>query len=616
MTLTKKTASKIGTTLALMLILACAGATPANPGDSTPVRAPTSEPIEHRESVAAPIEDVQINVAESFPVQYFVAITIGLPNACYDFGEAIVERDGATVRIAVTNLAPADSAQACAEIYRTIVENVALGSDFDPDIAYTLVVNGESYQLTYGNSGSVQQPSTPDMTDVPAPIESAQINITNRQTGEATLTIVSGLPNGCAKLAQFDVNQRGDVIAVIVMNSVPSGGNIACASIYGTVNNQAKLRSVYTACETYPVEINGEIQKMQAIDPAVRCRAPQPSPIASDREQVPAPIENIQILATKSLPPQYTAVITVGLPNACYDSGESEVTRNGTVVFISVTNLAPADPNAMCAEIYRMVVIHVNLGSDFEPGVEFTVDVNGKTAPLNIVVSLPSSNTGAAKYGSPFGISQGSNVNVGSEEMEVTLESINDSRCPANVTCIWMGQAVIVVSAAIQGEMLGTTEIILESQQSTPSTASLGDFVITFVSIDPYPGTAGQTKAAQVATLIVQPKKQSGMSGNVGNQATAQLRVETVSGSPLTVRLIADIVGGADDDQNLYCQGVTWSLGDGNRIAMMPGCVMFTKGSTFSRHWEETYTYDKPGTYEVSFTYGPLAPATAQLTVN
>ena len=29
---------------------------------------------------------------------------------------------------------------------------------------------------------------------------------------------------------------------------------------------------------------------------------------------------------------------------------------------------------------------------------------------------------------------------------------------------------------------------------------------------------------------------------------------------------------------------------------------MFTKGSTFSRHWEETYTYDKPRTYEVSFT--------------
>ena len=121
--------------------------------------------------------------------------------------------------------------------------------------------------------------------------------------------------------------------------------------------------------------------------------------------------------------------------------------------------------------------------------------------------------------------------------MEVTLESINDSPCPANVTCIWMGQAVIVVSAAIQGEMLGTTEIILEPQQSTPANASLGDFVITFVSIEPYTGTAGQTKAAQVATLIVQPKKQSGTSGNVDNQATAQLRVETVSGSPLTVHL-------------------------------------------------------------------------------
>jgi hypothetical protein len=37
---------------------------------------------------------------------------------------------------------------------------------------------------------------------------------------------------------------------------------------------------------------------------------------------------------------------------------------------------------------------------------------------------------------------------------------------------------------------------------------------------------------------------------------------------------------------------------------------MWTPNSTFNRHWEETYTYEKPGTYAVSFEYGPLAKQT------
>ena len=138
--------------------------------------------------------------------------------------------------------------------------------------------------------------------------------------------------------------------------------------------------------------------------------------------------------------------------------------------------------------------------------------------------------------------------------------------------------------------------------------------MITFVSLDPYPATEGQAPSTLTATLIVQPN-QSGSSGNTDSEATTVLSVETVTGNPLTVRLIADIVGGADDGQDLHCQGITWSLGDGNQIALMPGCIMFTKGSSFSRHWEETYTYEKPGTFEVSFVYGPLATASVQVTV-
>lgn len=574
-------------------------------------------PTGDRDHVQAPIEDVQIIVAESFPLQYFVAITVGLPNACYDFGEASVERDDSVVRINVTNLAPADPTQMCAEIYRTVVENVALGSDFDPNVAYTLEVNGTSYQLTEGGSGgALPQPIDPGVKEVPAPIESVQINIANRQTEDATLTVVSGLPSGCAKLARFETSQRGDLIVVAVLNSIPVGANIICTAIYGFEQNEANLTGSYTACETYIVEINGESRPVQAIEPAVRCRAPEVPTTSQDREQVPAPIENVRILATKSLPPQYTAVITVGLPNACYDLDGHEVTMDGTTVRISVTNLAPADPNAMCAEIYRTTDISVSLGSDFKPGIEYTVDVNGKTTPLTPGFSEPSRPSSGydARYGSPFTLTEGGTVSVGNEFLVIKLDSIKDSRCPANVVCIWMGEAAIVVSASHEGESLGQREIILEPRQSAPGSADLGGFLITFVSLEPYPGTEGQTPSQPTTTLIVQPTGAHGIETGQ-DKATVKLSVRLVDGSPLTIRLVADIVGGEDNDKRLYCQGVTWSFGDGNQIAVMPGCQIWTPDSSFMRHWEETYTYANPGTYQVSSTYGPLPTATAQVTV-
>ncbi|MDP6715876.1 MAG: hypothetical protein QF368_14820, partial [SAR202 cluster bacterium] len=577
-----------------------------------------------QEHVLAPIENVEIVIAESFPVQYFVAITLGLPNACYDFNEAVVERDGAVVRIEVTNLGPVDPNMACAEIYRTVVENVALGSDFDQAVAYTVDVNGTSYPLKPAGSGSLPMPTVPNLPNVPgdefkqvpAPIESVHLNIIDSMAGETTLTVLSGLPSGCAKLTFFDVSQRGDLITVTVLNSIPTDTNLTCTAIYGIEENKALLSGSYTPCETYTVEVNGEPRQIQAIDPAVRCRAPEPAPDTQGREHVPAPIENLKILATRSLPPQYTVIITYGLPNACYDPGTHEVTTDGTTVRISVTNLAPADANQACAEIYRMMDIEVHLGSDFKPGVQYIVDVNGKTTPLEPVVSAPPvpSVDDTAEYGEPFGIAEGGTVNVGDESLVIKLESINDSRCPANVVCVWAGEAKIVVSATMQGEFVGVGEITLEMQKSAPATADLGDFVVRFVSLDPYPGAQGQTAPPPVATLIVQPK-QTNSTGNSDSEATTKLNFEPVAGSPLTVLLIADIVGGADDDQDLYCQGVTWDFGDGNQIAMMPGCIMFTKGSSFNRHWEETYTYEKPGAYPVSFTYGPMATASIQVTV-
>ena len=49
---------------------------------------------------------------------------------------------------------------------------------------------------------------------------------------------------------------------------------------------------------------------------------------------------------------------------------------------------------------------------------------------------------------------------------------------------------------------------------------------------------------------------------------------------------------------------------------MSPACVDWpTSVKIISKHWERTYTYEVAGSYEVAFTYGPLAPETITIQV-
>ena len=94
------------------------------------------------QQVLAPIVDVQLRVAESYPPQYFVDIVAGQPDGCHEFAGVAEEREGTAITITVWNSAPADlSAYACAMIWSERGTVVALGSDFEPGETYTIRVN-------------------------------------------------------------------------------------------------------------------------------------------------------------------------------------------------------------------------------------------------------------------------------------------------------------------------------------------------------------------------------------------------------------------------------------------------------------------------------------------
>jgi len=95
----------------------------------------------------APIHEVQVNIAESYPEQIFVYIKGGLADSCTTFHDLETERIDNTINIEVTTERPRDAV--CAQVYGYFEKNVALGSDFIRGETYIVDVNGVTIDFKY-----------------------------------------------------------------------------------------------------------------------------------------------------------------------------------------------------------------------------------------------------------------------------------------------------------------------------------------------------------------------------------------------------------------------------------------------------------------------------------
>lgn len=344
---------------------------------------------------------------------------------------------------------------------------------------------------------------------------------------------------------------------------------------------------------------------------------PVPPPTGGSDAMVPtpAPIDGVEVEIAKSFPPQYFLTVHSGLPNGCVRFGSYEVARESDIILIRVTNLQPADREIMCTQVYGNVETRISLGSDFEPGKKITVHVNDVTKTFTTqgaLVGGESPDPIPAALDAPFELPFGRIARVAPERLEISFEDVaEDSRCPANLTCVWEGRAVILVNASGPDGELRRFELTLQGGRSQP--ARIGDlYVVEILALRSAPdGTASSpiSRADYVADLVV---------SRIGSDASVpvvRLSVSLLGGQPLGIQAVAEIVGGHDNSQSLYCQGWSWDFGDGSVSADMPACLRWTPDSRIQRHFETTYAYDAPGTYDISFTYGPLSSETISVEV-
>jgi hypothetical protein len=96
--------------------------------------------------------------------------------------------------------------------------------------------------------------------------------------------------------------------------------------------------------------------------------------IDDDRLLKLAPIEGLDLVIRESWPPQYVAQVTSALPDGCSQFAGYTVEREGTTITIEVWNSVPTGL-VPCTMMYGYNPFGVELGSDFESGVEYTLVV-------------------------------------------------------------------------------------------------------------------------------------------------------------------------------------------------------------------------------------------------
>jgi len=95
--------------------------------------------VEALEIRLAPIHEVRVNIAESYPPQVFVYIKGGLSDGCTAFHQLTTERRGNTIYIEVATQRPKGAI--CTQVYGFFEQNVNLGSDFTSGGTYVVRVN-------------------------------------------------------------------------------------------------------------------------------------------------------------------------------------------------------------------------------------------------------------------------------------------------------------------------------------------------------------------------------------------------------------------------------------------------------------------------------------------
>jgi len=128
--------------------------------------------------------------------------------------------------------------------------------------------------------------------------------------------------------------------------------------------------------------------------------------------------------------------------------------------------------------------------------------------------------------------------------------------------------------------------------QSAHTNRRMARRCMTFVAVSAVLASLGWTSVA-AAPGDDKEKKVKGPSVNLKPNPP-------MSFSPARVTVTAELRGGADTDEELYCPGLEWDWGDGTISEAKEDCEPFEAGkSAVKRRWINTHTFETAGNYRI-----------------
>ncbi len=335
--------------------------------------------------VLAPIEKVEVLIRESWPPQYVIQVTSGLPNGCAQFESISHAIHGDRIEVDVINTEPGPGVLAkCSAIYGYETNDVIITDVLDAGVTFTVVVNGVEETFVGQGGPNVEPPAGTtgdgyETAETLAPVETVEVQIRESWPPQYVIRVTSGLPSGCAEFERITYSIKGDRIEVEVINTEPAPDElVACTADYRYATNEVVITDVLAADGTYTVSANGVETSF------VGQGGPDAEPPAGttgdgyETVEVAAPIERIEILIMESFPVQYAVSVVSGLPGGCARFERITHSTKGDRIEIEVINTEPApDELVACTRIYGYSENTVQLGTDFQPGTTYTVAVNG-----------------------------------------------------------------------------------------------------------------------------------------------------------------------------------------------------------------------------------------------
>ena len=390
----------------------------------SPVLGPGSGQTTARNSAETPvIGHVALHVADSeSPPRYFAKIrSLHISVDCHALEWAGTRRSGTEIAVSAVyvigddiDCPPTSSLSgsfsnsfrgSLPPIFQHADLVVDLGSDFEPGVTYTLRVN--EITRTFATGLGVTE-----MGEAPAPVRGVTVNVDEADPPQYAVEFALWTPFTCDTFdATTNVHRSGTGVEVSVVNRVVDDDEI-CSRGGRREQRSLSLGSDFEPGATYTVRVNDwesffmadpDAFRPTAIGDAVhrirpthsesgglappraghrdgdeyRAEAPQPIPRQFpplfEREALSFSRDHTVVRATESDPPNYTLDTLLAIPEA-HVLRRVDVRKSGEKLEIRLVSRGDIEEEY---EFYR-TPLSVDLGTDFEPGVTYTVYSQGQ----------------------------------------------------------------------------------------------------------------------------------------------------------------------------------------------------------------------------------------------